>query len=357
MAYNDLQIIVRGAPASSQAFQLSLGGRRVLETDGQEVGGLRFTIPEFDTTAMVLVTTDFTLADQMKNHLQAIRPRAVDLAIKQARLQLEWVAEINGLLALDEQTVRDADDLLARAGVSLRTAIELQAQGDYEAAWDESRRVGRPLRHLMRLHWEQAAIEMALAARESLKPARAQRLDRMGRPITEGDTNTNEDETPTVIPPIASPPVVAFNTLPQHYVWCDWVRYGAFEKDLLQGAGSFDDATPETLDEGGWTDAGHHPDKVKTTIRLVEAALTGRTAPSPARRPVAASGPGSPRPGRFWNSASPRTLRAGSTAWPRSSTSRPRPSSRRPFRSRPGNWCASASRPGCRAGCRPAPVG
>lgn len=273
MAYNDLEIVVRGAPVSAQAYQLTLGGRRVLETYGQEVGGIRFTMPEFDTAAMVLLTTDLALAERLERELRSVRPRAVDLAIKQAQLQYEWVAEINGLLALDGAQAPDANDLLTKANLTLRSSIEALGRENYEEAWDESRRVGRSLRYLMRQHWEAAALAMNAAVRESLSSS----SERTVAPVT------------PVVPPVASPPLVAFNTLPQHYLWCDWVRHGSFGEDLLQEGGRFDGVTPQTLSESGWTDAGHHPDRVRSSIRLVADGTPGfpRLRPAPPRgKPV-----------------------------------------------------------------------
>src|SRR5262249_52276404 len=98
MARNDVKITVI-APEGAQAFEISPGRvRRGLERE-RTPGGTRITLPEFDTTALILVTTDVDLADRIEAAVDAIRPRAVQMAIEQAQLKLDWVTETNGKLA------------------------------------------------------------------------------------------------------------------------------------------------------------------------------------------------------------------------------------------------------------------
>ena len=50
---------------------------------------------------------------------------------------------------------------------------------------------------------------------------------------------------PRIVPPVASPPLVSFNTLPQHYLWVDWMTTARFGRNLIP-SGSFNDAeSPE----------------------------------------------------------------------------------------------------------------
>ena len=108
MAMNDLKITVP-ARESAQAWLISPGG---LELLGREKvpGGVRFNVPDYGPTAMVLVTTDLTLPDRIQAEVERVRPLAVQLAIEQARIQLKWVAEINGRLVADGHRLYDPTD-------------------------------------------------------------------------------------------------------------------------------------------------------------------------------------------------------------------------------------------------------
>ena len=63
-ARNDMKITVI-VPEGAQAFEISPGRFRVLERE-RTVGGTRITLPEFDTTALILVTTDIAMAERVE---------------------------------------------------------------------------------------------------------------------------------------------------------------------------------------------------------------------------------------------------------------------------------------------------
>ncbi len=322
MAMNDLNLTVPGVPDDAQAFVLTFGGIKVLDQEHRkrQPGGLRLTLEEFDTTALILLTTDFPQADRLKQSIQAIRPRAVDLALKEAQIQLEWVSDLNGRLARDGHTVVQAAELLGLAGRMLQSARDAQAREDYPLAWDESRRVLRPLRMLMRSHFDQAVAAMSQAATVAAR----------------GRTAPSQAAPEILVPPVASPAALAFNTLPQHYVWCDWVRTASFGANLLP-SGGFDGASPDALSKAGWTDPGYQDSKLKTTVELV---------PPAGRDKSARSASSSSR----W----PRPIRTTSTTARPSWTTRPPPCARRRSSSRGGSLCGFTSSSRCRARCPPA---
>src|SRR5262249_14918489 len=61
------------------------------------------------------------------------------------------------------------------------------------------------------------------------------------------------------------PPLSAFNTLPQAYIWIDMVRNGTFGPNLLPG-GIFED--PEALTSGDWVERCHPVDGVSAKVSL-----------------------------------------------------------------------------------------
>ncbi len=158
---------------------------------------------------------------------------------------------------------------------------------DYLLAWDEARRSGRALRHLMRAHWEKAfgAMIRAVAPPDEPKP----------RPLRSNFIPAPKEvkKPPVFVPPVASPPLVAFNTLPQHYIWLDWMKK-PYWRNLLP-SGSFDDH--ESLAEGGWVDVGYRQEGIKASVSTLRPTPppSPRLPPSPSLRP--GPGPGlMPRP-------------------------------------------------------------
>jgi hypothetical protein len=71
---------------------------------------------------------------------------------------------------------------------------------------------------------------------------------------------------PLIVPAVASAPLVAFNTLPQHYLWLEWMRTGNFGRNLIP-SGSFD--RPDGLIDAGWTDESYRYDGVVAKVSTV----------------------------------------------------------------------------------------
>ncbi len=255
MAINDLKITVP-VPESAQAFEVSPGEVRVLD-HVRVPGGRQITVPEFSVTSMVLVTTDMVLKDRIEVAMAQVRPRAVALAIEQAQLQLQGVREIHGRLVADGHTVRDSAELLVLAEQSIRSASDAQEREDYPLAWSETRRATRSLRLLMRLHWQDAVDAMAKATTEGFAP---------GEPNRPRAVSDAPKDAPLLVPPVASPACVAFQTLPQHFLWVDWMRLGKFGPNSLPG-GNFEDA--EAFKTSGWVDMSYPMEGYASQVRLV----------------------------------------------------------------------------------------
>ena len=258
-------------------------------------------MPEFSVTSMVLVTTDMGLKDRIEAAMARVRPRAVALAIEQAQLQLQGVLEIHERLVADGHTVRDSAELLALAEKSIRSASDAQEREDYPLAWSETRRATRPLRYLMRVHWQDAVEAMAKATSEQLAPRTPNRPP--AAPPAPKDA-------PLLVKPVASPACVAFQTLPQHFLWVDWMRLGKFGPNVLP-SGNFED--PEAFKASGWVDQGYPMEGYSSQVRLVPGGRDGSRRMlkmtvgakdpdgidnSPVRRPPGGGGPVAGRPRR-----------------------------------------------------------
>ncbi|MBX6313102.1 MAG: hypothetical protein IRY99_09350, partial [Isosphaeraceae bacterium] len=233
MAANDLKLLTQ-APEAAQAWQISLGEVRHLERRERVPGGIQVILDEFDTTALVLVTTDFDLVRRLEQAVIKIRPMAVEIAIQQAQAQIDWVTQIHKQLALDghyilgikdKKPTTEGEDMLQWAHARLQSAREAQAREDYPTAWAEARRVGRGLRQLMSIHFAQAQQELLKATKASLGQADPPPMPRgsgamaRAREKAEKEAAKLARKRPAlIVTPVSCPPLVAFNTLPQHYI-------------------------------------------------------------------------------------------------------------------------------------------
>lgn len=288
-AMNDLKLTVP-APESAQAWLVSPGGIELLEDRKKVPGGIRFNVPDFGTTALVLVTTDLTLPDRIRAAINPVRSMAVRLAIEQAEHQLRWVADINGRLLADGHALYDPTDpkapklppgaptprdeaaLLEKSEELIRSAREAVEREDYQIAWNEARRAGRPLRILMSAHWSKAYAEMVKFAAPYPEDAPKRRVSVDRR--TPEPKAVKKPPRPLVLP-VASPPCLSFNLLPQHYIWLEWMRK-SFGTNLVP-SGTFDAApTLAALESQGWTDVSHTSVGITTRIETVPSTRDGR---------------------------------------------------------------------------------
>jgi hypothetical protein len=265
-------------PQGAQVFAISPGEVKVL-TPTREAGGREFFIEEFDTTSLLLCTTDLALYQRIQAQVDSVRPRAVPMAIRQAELLLAEVKEVHRRLEADGHEIRndqelkdrrkagietrppDAKDLLAKSEEYIKSARDAWEREDYAWAWAEARRASRPLRVLMHGHWIQANAALAEAA-GNFYPK---------RPNPPPGARKPPPNPPLLVPPVSCPPCISFYTLPEHYIWVDWIKgrpgYG-FGSNRVP-SGSFDDQ--EEITAAGWVNVGHRVEGLTAKLATVRA--------------------------------------------------------------------------------------
>ena len=265
-------------PEGAQMFQISPGEVKVLDRE-RVATGTRLTLKEFDTTSLIYCTSDLSMYDRLRLFVEGVRPKAVSLAIEQSEILLQAVTEANGRLAADGHEFRskidlkrrrqagiegappDVPDLLAEAQKAISNAREAAERQDYAEAWAQARRAQRPLRLVMHGHWQQAQEAFSRAAKKfyPLRPGDPDEID----PDTDLKPKKKEEipkvsRRPTLIfTPVSCPPLVSFFTLPELYIWIDWIkgmpgyRWGRNRVP----SGDFDD--DEVINESGWVDLSY----------------------------------------------------------------------------------------------------
>lgn len=317
---SDMRIIVP-ALEGAQGFEISPGGVRKLQST-RKPGGIQIALPDFGVTSMIVVTTDLPLVERIEAQIARNRALACQMAVEQANHMISWVSECDdrlrnvwenplapiyaeslqdqekrarrreGAIALvaegrtalgkgrtdvarrkaaaakdldiafpplddsPERVIVDADaiEFLHEARELVKDAQEQLEAFDYTRSWNAARRAGRPLRLLMREHFDRAVaggVDAVVGPRKAVRTSR-QWLVR------------DPDQ---LVFPIASPPIVAFNTLPQHWLWVDKMRDWRFGPNLLKD-GDFEN--PDLLESAGWEVLNHGYEGIDSRVDVIE---------------------------------------------------------------------------------------
>jgi len=253
-AINKLKLLVPGA-RDAHAYLISPGGIRVLDEDPNAPGGHKINLEDFGVTAIVLLTTNVELKDQIERSINMIRPTAVGLALEQAELHRAWVAEIDALIYNDGHPQKDSAALIAQADALIKSARDALEREDYPTAWDEARRASRPLRVLMRYHFMAAYDEMVKVLNDEDLPCGPVAYDGQDKPQ------------PRVVAPIVAAPLASFSTLPQAWVWAGWMKTGRLGPNIMPG-GKFNLEGFKNLKASGWSDASYRVDDVEARVDI-----------------------------------------------------------------------------------------
>ena len=256
LATNDLKLLIPAA-RDAHAYLITPAGVKPLPDEPNSPGGHKITLPDFGVSAIVLVTTNVELKDQIERAVMGIRSVAVKLAIEQAELHRAWVAEIDYELQLNGHAQKDSAELFASADKLIASARDALEREDYQLAWDEARRVARPLRILMRYHFMAAYDALTKALRDEDLPC--------GPVSYEGKTGPQ----PRIIAPIAIAPLASFSTLPQAWEWIGWIKTGKLGKNALP-SGNFNFKDVKAFGAAGWTEDSYTTDDLTTTVGFKE---------------------------------------------------------------------------------------
>jgi hypothetical protein len=258
-AANRVTMVVPQVPNASEPWLMSPGDVRKLEYT-RVSGGTQITLTEFDQTAAVVFTAD-TSPTGLIVRSQELSRRMVKLAAQYsydlAREEIAKVEKVEADLA-QLAPITEAASLLPQARRLLKEAEEKWNAEDYRGAYKAAQRALRPVRILMRAHWEQAA--------KSLGPD---------------------------APPTASPYATSYFTLPKHWQF-------RHELELCSPGGSQlpdGDFERSGTIPAGWQAARATPDDVVGEVRVADNdPHAGRHSLMIRVRPKPVAGPNPPPP-------------------------------------------------------------
>jgi hypothetical protein len=211
LAANDLNIVVPAIPDAAQAWLVTPAELRSLKRE-RVAGGTRLTLPEFDLTAIVLVTSDAATLTQLRKEIAKTAPLAALWATELAGAEYERTRRVDAQLATLGHALPDSAALLQAAGEQLSVSRRALERSDFRTSYVAAHRSMRSLRLLRRAHWDGAVKPMSFAH--------------------------------------ASLYTTAFDTLPHHWDLVRAIDAGQFSSNLIAG-GDFESA--EALADGGWS--------------------------------------------------------------------------------------------------------
>lgn len=191
MSLHSLSVTVPRVPDGATAWRVSAAGVEELKDVKKTYEGTRVELPDFDTTAAIVFTTDMSCKGRVHRWQENTRHKfartAAYWARQQAFAQYTKTAEVHRLiLAAGGPDIADAKKLFADAAKLYEESGKLTDNDQPAEAYVAARRALRPLRVIAREHWKQA-VE-------------------------------------TLDAPNASPFAVSFYSLPQHWELTRYVR-------------------------------------------------------------------------------------------------------------------------------------
>jgi hypothetical protein len=209
-----LKVLVPHVPVGTSAWEISPGGVRSLPWQ-RKAGGMEVLVRDFHMATAVVITSDLGPNGpvvRFQEQQRRVARTAAQWSYDQAAESLTKTRTVVADLKQIGHGEADAEPLLERAQKSLEQSAAYRRNGEHNDAYAEAQRVMRPLRILMRSHWEKAMREL--------------------------DT------------PLATPWSGSFNTLARHWQFMDRMRSMRLAENVLPG-GDFE-AAPE-LNLPGWT--------------------------------------------------------------------------------------------------------
>jgi hypothetical protein len=241
-AVANLSMVVPLVPDGTQPWEISPGRVQSLQQNcKRETGGTRLTLPEFDLTAAIVFTGDLSdngLVARWQEHTRRVAKLAAQWAQDLAAAEYQKVAKVHAELEQLAPPLEQAQQLLREAEKRLEDARAFERNNNDQDAYLEGLRAMRPLRILMRAHWDQAVKSLDL--------------------------------------PTASPYAVSFYTLPRHWLLQREVRRTVAGTNALRD-GDFENVNTQpvirTSYQGGPSTSNLSPSKEKGPPKPAEPKL------------------------------------------------------------------------------------
>lgn len=263
MAGNDATIVIPGGNVSASVWELSTTEIKNLNRKRVN-GGVEITIPKFDMTSIIIMTSDQGLINKLRKKIATLSQSSAETSVQLCRAKLERCQKTNTeLVDLGASQIArmDGPAILRRAHQLAKQAETALANHDYHAARTHARDSRQMLRILQRSQWNEATRTLSSA--------------------------------------ITSPYTVSYSTLPDHWRMIEQIGRSAknIESNMLR-SGDFEDIDTMVVErwkheqnaiEGTETIAELYPRDKKSgdfSLRLLAAPLNRNQIPAQIEGPL-----------------------------------------------------------------------
>lgn len=236
MAGSNASITVHGVSESASAWQITTTGIHNLKRV-RVTGGIQITIPKFEQTAAILLTSDRKFVRRLQRKVLQTAEKSARAYLRLAKLKFRRVQKVDRELRKLGSIQPDAPHILAKAYRHLQIAESSQNRSDFSETRENCINVMQLLRILQRAHWRDAVRKLSS--------------------------------------PLTSPHTLCFQTLPDH--WRMLAKLGRskqnIEKNILE-TGDFEDIN--AMVEEGWKHLQGNNSNVRATAELHPTSRQGK---------------------------------------------------------------------------------
>jgi hypothetical protein len=265
LAANDAKVLIPEPSPTAHFWELTTTGLHRLKKE-KTVGHYLVTLPKFDQSAIILVSSDAGWRDQVEQHIRHVAPVSAQISIDLAKAKLTRVRQVDAELTQLGSGQPDGPAIFSRAERCIQEAEAAYRVNDFDGAKSHAGDAMQLVRVLQYAHWNEA--------------------------VTQGEYG-----------PITSPYTVCFQTLPDHLRLIQRVgRTADNPQDNQLPSGDFE--SQEAI-RAGWSQSQHSiegvsataetypsPHKGKSALRLIAIPVAAIDAPEIfARPPVSVSSP------------------------------------------------------------------
>jgi hypothetical protein len=238
LAAFDAKVLIPEPSETAHFWELTTTGLKPLDKK-KTVGNYLVTLPKFDQSAIILVSSDTGWRDQVEQHIRQVAPESARISIELAKAKWTRVRDVDAELAQMGGAQPDSQRLLARSEHFIQLAEEAYTHRNYDAARDAAGDAMQSLRVLEYAHWNEA--------------------------VTQGDYG-----------PISSPYTVCFQTLPDHVRLVE--RLGRAADNPLENQPPSGDFESQQAIRAGWSQSQHAVEGLRAEAELYPSAHKGKSA-------------------------------------------------------------------------------
>jgi hypothetical protein len=253
MAAYDAKVLIPEPSPTARFWELTTTGLRALKKE-KTVANYVVTLPKFDQSAIILVSPDGGLRDQVEQHIRQVAPASAQISIELAKAKLARVRQVDAELTRLGSSQQDGPAIIARAERCIQ-----EAETAYQAGLNTLKTLGG--RNLSVTEFDTARS----SADDAMQLLRVLQYAHWNEAVTQGEYG-----------PISSPYTVCFQTLPDHLRLI--ARLGRTANNPQDNQLPSGDFESQAAIRTGWSQAQHSQEGVRAEAELYPAPRKGKTA-------------------------------------------------------------------------------